>query len=208
MRVEYMYLIEISSVEYNKLLENGWRRFGMFFFRPKCIGCSKCKPIRIKINEFNPSKSQRRIVSKNMETEVKITNLKFKKKLYDIYEEHSRDRFDQITSLEDFKLSFFSNILPAKQTEFYHENKLVASGFIDISSEALSSVYFYYKTEFSYLNLGTFGVIKEIEYAKKNDLNYYYLGYYIEENKSMAYKNRFKPYQIYDWEEKTWNDNE
>ena len=208
MRMEYMYLIEISSSEFNNLLENGWRRFGMFFFRPKCIGCSKCKPIRVKVNDFNLSKSQRRVINKNKNTVVKFNKLKFKKKLYDIYEEHSRDRFNQVTSLEDFKLSFFSNILPSKQTEFYHENKLIASGFIDISSEALSSVYFYYKTKFNYLNLGTLGALKEIEYAKKNNLKYYYLGYYIEENKSMAYKNRFKPFQIYDWEEKVWKDNE
>ena len=206
--MEYMYLIEISQEEFNNLLENGWRRFGMFFFRPKCIGCLKCKPIRVKVEKFKPSKSQRRVINKNNGTKVSFNKLKFKKKLYDIYEEHSKDRFNQITSLDDFKLSFFSNILPSKQTEFYHGKELIASGFLDFSNNALSSVYFYYKTKYNYLNLGTFGALKEIEYAIKNSLKYYYLGYYIEENKSMAYKNRFKPCQIYDWQEKVWIDEE
>ena len=45
---------------------------------------------------------------------------------------------------------------------------------------------------------------KEIEFAKSLGLKYYYLGYYIENNKSMSYKNRFFPNEKYIWESGFW----
>ena len=118
MRLEFMYLIDIDINEFDKLLENGWRRFGLFFFRPNCIDCIECQPIRIKVNEFKTTKSQRRIINKNKGTEVYFKDLEYKKELFDVYEEHSKNRFNQKSSIEDFKLSFFSKILPSKQSNF------------------------------------------------------------------------------------------
>jgi arginyl-tRNA--protein-N-Asp/Glu arginylyltransferase len=35
-------------------------------------------------------------------------------------------------------------------------------------------------------------------------LRYYYLGYYVKENHFMAYKIRYRPYEMYDWKQKKW----
>ena len=201
-----MYILKISAQEYDQLLETGWRRFGLFFFKPDCIDCFECRPIRIRVNDFALTKSQKRVLEKNKKTKVVFSELQLKDEMYEIYDEHSRTRFDQETTFEDFQMSFFSNILPARQSEFYNIHELIASGFIDISKNAVSSVYFYYKRSYNRLSLGTFGALKEIEYAKNLGRSYYYLGFYIKENKSMAYKNRFKPCQLFDWYEKKWED--
>ena len=58
--------------------------------------------------------------------------------------------------------------------------------------------------EYNYLSLGIFGVIKEIEYAKSLNLKYYYLGYYIENNQKMSYKNKFIPHNFFDWKKNKW----
>ncbi len=81
---------------------------------------------------------------------------------------------------------------------------LVAVGFLDRSSEALSSVYFFYRSDYSHLSLGTLSVIREIEYARILKLRYYYLGYYISENSRMAYKNSFFPNEKFSWDDYSW----
>ena len=155
----------LNAKEFNNLISKGWRRFGVYFFKPSCMKCFQCIPIRIKVKDFTPSKSQKRVIKNNKDTRVVINKLNFKKQIFEIYKEHSYDRFGQSSSIEDFKNTFFINAVPACQSEYYINNKLVAIGFIDISSNALSSVYFIYKSEYKYLSLGIFGVIKEIEYA-------------------------------------------
>ena len=194
----------LNAKEFNNLLSKGWRRFGVYFFKPSCMKCFQCIPIRIKVKDFTPSKSQKRVIKNNKDTRVVINKLNFKKQIFEIYKEHSYDRFGQSSSIEDFKNTFFINAVPACQSEYYINNKLVAIGFIDISSNALSSVYFIYKSEYKYLSLGVFGAIKEIEYAKSLKLKYYYLGYYIKDNHRMSYKNKFNPYELYDWHRNKW----
>jgi len=208
MRFEFMYILKISGSYFNELLENGWRRFGYFFFRPCCPKCSKCLPIRVKVDLFKPLKSLKRIINKNINIDVFFENILFKNEYFDIYKEHSKERFGQESDINDFRSSFFPDVVKSFHSNFYYNNKLIASGFLDISNHAASSVYFYYKTEFDYLSLGTYSVMKEIQFAKENGLNYYYIGYYIKENKHMSYKNRFKPYQLFDWSNKKWIDYE
>ncbi len=194
----------LNPDEFNDFLIKGWRRFGIYFFRPNCEICFDCKPIRIDVKKFKPSNSQKRIIKKNYKTSVVFNKLTYKKMIFNIYEEHSFDRFAQISNLDDFKNTFFINAVSSCQSEYYINDNLVAVGFIDISDEALSSVYFVYKTEYNNLSLGTFGAIKEIEYAKNLNLKYYYLGYYIKDNSRMSYKNKFKPFELYDWKKQKW----
>lgn len=197
--------MDVSSAEFNELLTTGWRRFGIYFFRPVCGSCFECRPIRVDVNNYKPSKSHKRILKKNSKTEVFFKHLTYSHEIYEIYLEHSKDRFNQESSEEDFYNTFYHEAVPAMQSEYYLDNKLIAVGFMDLSTEALSSVYFIYKTAYNYLSPGNFSIIKEIEFAKFLGLNYYYLGYYIKDNQSMAYKNRFNPYQIYDWKKQIWN---
>jgi len=133
-----------------------------------------------------------------------IKPLEYREEIFNIYKEHSLDRFNQTANIEDFIETFFYDTVPAFQSEYYLNGELIAFGFIDMSSEALSSVYFVFKTNYKFLSLGTYSIIKEIEYAKSLGLKYYYLGYYIKENHHMSYKNKFKPYDLFDWKRGKW----
>jgi len=205
-RQEYLFAIDVTKEEFNNLLINGWRRFGYYFFRPSCIKCAECIPIRVRINKFSLSNSQKRVVKKNEKVKLLIKKLEYSEEIFNIYKEHSSDRFNQSTKQEDFIETFFYDSVPAFQSEYYLNDELIAFGFIDMSSEALSSVYFVFKTKYNFLSLGTFSAIKEMEYARSLGLKYYYLGYYIKENHHMSYKNKFKPYDLFDWNEKKWKE--
>lgn len=178
-RFSYFFAMDVSAEELEAILSRGWRKFGMYYFKPSCINCRECIPIRIKAEELIPSKSQRRVLKECADLHVEFKNMEFRDEIFEIYKDHSLNRFNKDSNKEDFYSSFYTMSCPAMQSEYYIENKLAAVGFLDISSEALSSIYFIYKDEFKNFNLGTFSAFKEAGHALTLGLKYYYLGYYI-----------------------------
>jgi arginine-tRNA-protein transferase len=136
--------------------------------------------------------------------EVRFNALEYRDEIFEIYRDHSINRFGKESDPDEFIAAFYTPSCPAMQSEYYLNGELVAVGFIDISSRALSSVYFAYKTSCEHLRLGTYSVLREVEYAASLGLAYYYLGYYIEENRRMEYKGHFHPHEKYDWSSSRW----
>ncbi len=203
---EYFYAYQLSEKEYDHFLSSGWRRFGLFFFRPICIDCHECIPIRMVCSGFKPSKSQRRVLKKNSYTKIRLSPPNYSDQLFELYSKHSRVKFGKDSDATQFKESFFTTAVPSVQSEYYIDGKLVGAGFIDISSNALSSVYFIYDPDYSSYSLGVFSVMKEIEIGRELGVSYYNLGYWIKKNASMSYKGNYSPHQTFNWEEKAWYD--
>ncbi len=201
---EYFFAKDLNAAEIAFLLAKGWRRFGAYYFRPACPQCRACTPLRVLTQPFKPSKSQRKIMRRNPDIQVKFGPITFSERAYEIYRIHSTNRFDQASDMENYLFNFHNPTCPALQSEFYVDDYLVGVGYLDRGVDCLSSVYFVYDTAYSHLNLGTFSIIKEIEHARSLGLAYYYLGYYVRDCQSMAYKDRFKPREHYDWFTDTW----
>lgn len=204
---DFFYAAKLSAAELDNLLAEGWRKFGHIIFRPNCPVCQKCLPLRLETKIFKMSKSQRKLLNKNntKNITIKYSPPRFREELFDIYTEHSKARFKETdNSISHFKETFFTETAPSIQCEYYVDNKLAALGFLDKGELSLSSVYFCFLPQYSRLSLGTFSALKEIELARELELPYYYLGYWIRENHSMAYKSRFKPFQLRDWKTGKW----
>ena len=86
----------------------------------------------------------------------------------------------------------------------YHQHyridgKLIAVGVIDILPKCISSVYVFMDMDFSFLSLGVYSALREIEMARKLHLGdpanfkYYYMGYYIHTCQKMTYKGKYHP---------------
>ena len=203
---EYFYAYEVNEREFDEFLSSGWRRFGLFFFRPACDGCKQCIPLRVSCSQFRPTKSQRRVLRKNENTQVKLSPPNYRDEIFNIYRKHSRIKFGQDSELSRFKESFFTAAVPSAQSEYYIDGKLIGVGFIDISLNALSSVYFIYDPDYSAYSPGNFSIMKEVEIGRELGVAHYNLGYWIDGNKSMSYKGNFSPHQTYQWDEKVWYD--
>ena len=203
-RFEYFFAAEVSHQELDALLSSGWRKFGIYYFKPVCKNCRECIPLRVKTDEFILSKSQRRAVRDCKDVHVEFKDLEYRDEIFEVYEDHSYHRFGEISDDENFYNTFYRQSCPSIQSEYYVNDKLAGVGFIDISSNALSSVYFVYRNEFLKLRLGTFSIINEIQFALTHELKFYYLGYYVEPNKSMSYKNSFHINEKMSWETGLW----
>jgi arginine-tRNA-protein transferase len=204
-RFKYFFASELNGEELNVLLSRGWRKFGFYYFRPFCDGCDECVPIRVPVELYRPSGNQKNIIRKNKDVFVRFGELQFSEEIYSIYEAHSRVRFGTESSLDEFTMNFYTRSCPALQSEYYIDGKLAGVGFLDKTDEALSSVYYIFHPDYSSRSLGTFSAIREIAYARELGMKYYYLGYYIRGCGRMKYKNRFRPYELFDWNGEDWH---
>lgn len=199
---EHYLTFDTSPKEMDMLLTSGYRAFGKYVFRPMCIGCEQCVPIRVPANTFSPNKSLKRILKKCSHIEIRIGEPEYTEEKFELYLEHKR-RFgnEEDSSEENFVFSFYDPEVLTLEFCYYIEGRLAAVGIVHPSSNALSSVYFMYRLEYSSLSLGSFSVMKEIEHAQATGRPYLYLGYFVSKNRFMRYKASFYPNEVLKGEE-------
>lgn len=191
---------------WDSLLSRGWRHFGCVFFRPQCRGCRACTPLRVLAAELQPTRSQRRVLRKNAATRVEFAEGPPGKAEFEVYADHTRFKFpDREPDFHDFMESFDTSITPSLISRYHVGETLAAVGFLDVTPEAFSSIYFVYREAFHRLSLGTFSVFAECQEAARRGLKYYYLGYWIAANQHMSYKADFGPHEIMDWDSGKWS---
>lgn len=195
----------LTHEELEQFLVKGWRKFGQMFFRHACQACRKCIPIRVPVKDFQPSRSQRRVIRKNADVRVEFKPLAFSQRIYEIYQDHCARLQNEISCVATFNDHLVIRSCPSFQSEYYHGQTLMAVGYLDHSTHALSSVYFIFDTRFSRLSPGTYSVLREIEHARDLGLDYYYLGYYNPDSPKIAYKNKFRPCEVMDWDTFEWH---
>lgn len=201
---EYFWAMGVSGAELGELLAGGWRKFGPYYFRPVCPDCRACIPVRIAVDDFSPSRSQKRVLRKNRDLEVSFGPLRFTDRVYEIYSRHSQARFSQESDFEDFLAGFYICSCPTLQIEVRFDGHLIGVGFLDRADSALNSVYFCFDPAFSERNPGTFSILQEIGQARSLGLSHHYLGYFVPGCRHMLYKDHFRPREHLDWQSGTW----
>jgi arginine-tRNA-protein transferase len=183
---------------YARLLESGFRRSGADVYRPHCKGCSSCVSSRIPVNEFKPSRSQRRNLKRNQGLHVVINRGGFKPEYDELYREYISQRHTgggmDTDSIDTFAGFLLARWCTTALVEFWDDNRLLAVAAMDELSSGLSSVYTFFEPyEGEERGLGTFAVLWQIEEARQRGLPFVYPGYWIDESPKMRYKTRFQP---------------
>jgi len=195
------YLLEdVSEVEFEYLLAHGMRHFGDYYFRPKCQDCYECIPLRVRTENFKMIRNQKRALATCKNVEVKIGTPQYTQEKFDLYLMH-KERFssqqDDVEDEQNFRLSFYVNTPFGIEFEYYLDGKLIGVALGDKTSQSFSAIYTFYQVPDKKMSLGTFSVLKQMEYALENRIKYFYLGYYIAENASLVYKASFRPNEVY-----------
>jgi arginine-tRNA-protein transferase len=186
-----------------ELLRRGWRRHGCHLFRPACPACVKCRSVRGDVERFAPSKSQRRCWARNSGINVVMQRPTVTPAHVQLYNAWHDERTDHRgwqqdhTTREQYAESFLAGRWESlHEMLFYDGPELVGVGLVDVVVDALSSIYFYYHPNWRPQGPGTFSAMREIEFCRRTGRRWCYLGYWIAECQSMAYKNRFRPYEV------------
>jgi len=204
-RMHYKHIDHASKDFTTTVINRGWRRFGKYFFYPICNGCDACKSLRIQVDAFSPSKSQRRVAKKNRETKITIQRPSLSKEhivLYNTYHAWKSAK-DSWRHREISQKEYFENFVDGahdfgREVLYYHEGKLIGVDLIDMVNDGISAIYFYHDPEFAHLSLGTYSLLYQIELAKQMKLPYIYLGYWVEGCQAFTYKKNFKPLDLLD----------
>jgi arginine-tRNA-protein transferase len=189
----------LDTTVYSQLIEQGFRRSGDEVYAPHCPTCSDCIPARLLVDKFQPSRSQKRCIKKNLQTKVIVKPAQFEQAHFDLYlryQNHKHSGGNMADSSEEDYINFLSSRwCNTLFVEFLIDEKLAAVAIVDLLDNALSAVYTFFDPDFSSNSLGTYAVLWQQIHAKEMGLEFVYLGYWIEECQKMSYKNQFQPVQ-------------
>ena len=187
---------------YATTLDWGFRRSGDLLYRPHCRGCRACVAVRIPVGRFRPDRGQRRCLARNADVQVRVLAAERTAEQLELYRRylgarpagggmdgHGAAEFDQF---------LVGNWADGRFLEFRVAGRLVAVAVTDLADRALSAVYTFYDPAESVRSLGTFAILQQIDWARREGREHLYLGYWIEGHPKMDYKRRFSPLEAFD----------
>jgi arginine-tRNA-protein transferase len=201
--LSYRICAGMDAARFHELLRRGWRRHGCHLFRPVCPACVKCRSVRVDAARFLPGKSHRRCLRRNEEIEVLIgrpTVTEDHVRLYNAWHADMAVRRgwrESAVDAEEYAQAFLIGEWDfAREMLYVCGGRLVGVGLVDILDEGVSSVYFYHDPQWRDAGPGTFSILQELEFCRRTARPHLYLGYWIAECPSMAYKGNYGPREV------------
>lgn len=192
--------------EYNRrshtaLSQQGFRRSGSFLYRPQCPSCSACIPVRVKVEEFKPGRSDRRCINANRDIKVIPRAAKYNAEHYALYSQYLQKRHPE-GGMEDqgpeaYEQFFISDWADTVFYEFRLGDQLLAVTVTDRLEDGLSAMYCFYDQRHAKRSLGTYSILWQIQHARNQGLEWLYLGYWVDGCRKMQYKERYQPAEYF-----------
>lgn len=210
-RKVFTHLVGSKAPEMNDLLtQGGFRRSQNIAYRPACESCRACVSVRILADEFEFTRSMRRVLQTNADLIGTMHDAEPSTEQYSLFRtyldaRHRRGGMSDMTVL-DYAMMVEDTHVETKVIEYRRrgpdsfitgkgDGELIAVALTDRMSDGLSMVYSYFNPDLDERSLGTFMILDHIQRARSAGLPHVYLGYWVKGSRKMAYKVRFKPQQ-------------
>ncbi len=188
------------------LSKQGFRRSQNVLYRPSCAECSACLSARIRVNDFELSRSQKKTVRRNSMLRREATSPWATEEQYALFREYldSRHADGGMADMDIFEFAAMieetpirSRVIEYTETSKSGDKTLAAVSLTDVLDDGLSMVYSFYSPTLATSSLGTYVILDHIEIARDAGLPYVYLGYWVPGSTKMGYKARFSALEIY-----------
>ena len=196
----------VSRGRMDELWSEGWRHFGPRFFRYSVMwqesAWKRVLNLRVPLQEWEPSKSQRRTIRKNQDLQFEFAPAQPGEVEEALFQRHKQRFSDNVPeSLSDFLGDEPNGVpTPCLQLSVKDGDRLVAASFLDLGLRACSSIYGIFEPELADRRLGIFTMLLEMQYAREIGLDFYYLGYACVEPSHYDYKKEVKPAWVWNWQ--------
>jgi len=204
-RTERKVVTELAGVSaeslHDRLSRGGFRRSHNIAYAPVCPSCNACVPIRIRVRDFAPNRTQKRISRRNLDLKVMEMPPRATAEQFQLFQHYQQIRHgdgDMATmSFYDYRAMVEDTPIETAIVEFRdRQERLVGACLTDRLGDGLSAVYSFFSTDAEDRSLGTAAILWLIARAIELDLPHVYLGYWVAESRKMAYKAKFRPSEI------------
>jgi len=189
---------EMDTTLYSHLITQGFRRSGDQVYKPYCKGCLACVPTRIPVKTHQIDRRQRRCLKRNSATVATIKPARFDPKHFALYQRYQSTRHEKKDEAISFNQGDYIQFLGSHWcdtwfVEFTVNAELMAVAVVDVLENALSAVYTFFDPDFNQYSPGVYAVLWQIDQAKRCQLDYVYLGFWIKDCRKMSYKIQYQP---------------
>ena len=186
---------------YTQLSLLGFRRSGDHVYRPHCARGRACIASRVRVAEFEPSRTQKRISRRNADLRLEQSESILDDEAYNLYRYYIESRHadgDMYPPERDQYESFLNDGLGcANYYRLYQGNRLVAVTVADKMLDGLAAIYTFFDPDQPQRSLGTEAILLQIRQAQTMGLPFVYLGYWIDGCRKMSYKSSFSPLELF-----------
>ena len=190
------------------LSKQGFRRSQNVLYRPSCAECSACLSARIRVADFVPSRTHRRIMKVTDSLRRNATSPWATEDQFLLFRKYldARHADGGMADMDVFEFAAMIEETPIKSRVIEYTRSaldgergrpLAAVSLTDVFEDGLSMVYSFYDPDLSTLSLGTYVILDHIEIAREANLPYVYLGYWVPGSRKMGYKANFAAVEIY-----------
>ncbi len=189
--------LKVTDRLFTQLSRHGFRRSGDMIYRPHCAQCDACVSVRIPVDEFKATRSQRRNWRRNRDVRVIETAAEYDEEHFNLYLRYQRDRHPDSTMCDPDPEKYYkflaSDVTDTRFFEMRVHDQLVGVAVADCFADGLSAVYTFFDPAQSSRGLGTYAILWQIQYTKQLFRPWVYLGYWIKDCRKMSYKTGFRP---------------
>ena len=155
---------------FQDLIEKGFRRSGQYIYKPSCKSCTACIPIRLSVQKFLSSRSQKRIFKKHQHFDVREVSLAFKQEHFDLYSKYQNKRHSSINNyqnkIDDYNDFLIKSNVNSKLIEFWDGDLLKIVSIIDMMSDGISAVYTFFDPDDEKVRYGTYSIMWLINWCR------------------------------------------
>ncbi len=195
--------VEVNPQVYSGLIKQGLRRSGEQIYLPYCDNCQACISVRIPVEQFQASRSQKRCLNRMNQFRFEVKPANYSQENFELFQNYIKQRHKDSdmypTSEKQFREFLLCEWIDCYFLNFIclADNRLVATAVFDKVDSGLSAVYTYFDSSYEKYSLGKMAILYLIELTKNDKLDYLYLGYWIKECQKMTYKSQYRPIQCF-----------
>jgi len=200
----FSYLNGPAASSTNALLtRRGFRRSQNIIYLPACESCASCVPVRIVVDDFNLTRSRKRLLTRNADLYRSLKAPRATSEQFSVLRgyldtRHGDGGMADMTVL-DYASMVEETAVDTLMVEYRGrdpetgEDTLIGAALSDRLTDGVSMVYSFFDPDEASRSLGRFMILDHVALARDLGLPYVYLGYWVDGSPKMDYKTQFQP---------------